>query len=169
MNASTSIPRKLRICVLNQEPRVIDKQLAAIEREIAQIQDFDLVKIKSVDDDNLHPCDLLIVIVHQLDQRELFTWVKGLAKRMESAGNIKIPALLIGDFTSVSFSQLMTFAVEQNWYFDLIDLNHLTSLGIRSANLLRIHDHIHELSRYEKTMKKLELQVEELQVKLNEF
>ena len=60
----------------------------------------------------------------------------------------------------------MPFAIDENWYFDVIDPDHLDSLPMRVANLLRIHDHLHELSRYEKSLADLQADVRQMQQKL---
>jgi hypothetical protein len=107
------------------------------------------------------------MIAHHLNDSEMSTWVKGLAQRMDKNNNINVPALIIGDSVDQAANDLMSFAVSQNWYFDLIDIEHIDSISIRAANLLRIHDHIHELGRYESTIQTLEKQVKELEKKVN--
>ena len=140
--------------------------LAAIESELSKICDFDLVKIPSIDDEEFKPCDLLIIIAHTLDSESLITWVKGLAKRMEKNNSISTPALIIGEEVELATKGIMSFAAAENWYFDLIEVDQLTSIPIRAANLIRIHDHIHELGRYENAIQNLEKQVKELESKI---
>jgi hypothetical protein len=158
--------RPIKICVLNQEPRIADRSLARIETELAKICEFDLFKISSIDDEEFLPCDLLIIIAHTLENEELTTWVKGLAKRMEKSGKILTPALIIGEGIDLASKGLMSFAAAENWYFDMVDVEHISSIAIRAANLIRIHDHIHELGRYETSITKLENQVKDLLQKL---
>lgn len=158
--------RPIKICVLNQEPRIADRHLASIESELSKICDFDLIKITSIDDDEFFPCDLLIIIAHTLESDDLITWVKGLAGRMEKSGKILTPALIVGEDIDLAARGLMKFAAAENWYFDLVDVEHVNSIAIRAANLIRIHDHIHELGRYENSITKLENQVKDLLEKL---
>lgn len=167
MNLLKDRQRPLKICVVNQEPRLVDRHLAAIESELKKIYEVELEKISSVDNIADQPCDLLIVIAHQLEAEELVTWVKALGKRIEKNNAVSIPSLIIGQDLEVPSKDLMSFAISENWYFDLISAEHLGSLAIRAANLIRIHDHIHELGRYESTIKNLENQVKELEEKLS--
>ena len=83
MTILTNRKRSLRVCLLNQEPRIIDRYLAAIEKEITKIYAVDVIKIESIEDQDLKPCDLLILIAHTLDENHFTTWIKGLTKRME--------------------------------------------------------------------------------------
>ena len=106
--------------------------------------------------------DKSAVIAHTLESDDLITWVKALAGRMEKSGKILTPALIVGDDIDLAARGLMKFAATENWYFDLVDVEHVSSIAIRAANLIRIHDHIHELGRYENSITKLENQVKDL-------
>ena len=53
-----------------------------------------------------------------------------------------------------------------NWYFDIVASDQLDSLPIRVANLLRIHDHLHELHRYSAALSSLTAQTEALKQEL---
>ena len=59
--------------------------------------------------------------------------------------------------------------IQSNWYYDFINPSHLGSLSIRIANLIKIHDHLHELSRYEKELTSLQKQTDQLQQVLTEL
>ena len=166
MTILTNRKRSLRVCLLNQEPRIIDRYLAAIEKEITKIYAVDVIKIESIEDQDLKPCDLLILIAHTLDENHFTTWIKGLTKRMEKNNLVAIPALVVCNNIDPTALGLMEFAIDENWYFDIIDVNHISSMSIRAANLIRIHDHIHELGRYENAIKGLEKQVKDLENKI---
>lgn len=167
MNSRSTKLRALRVCVINQEPRILDKQLAIIENELSKLYVLNLVQISSIEDSKFKPCDLLIIIAHQLNDSAFQTWIKSFAKRMEKNNSIAVPCLIIGHKLDAVSRELLQYAVSENWYFDIVDVNHIGSLAIRSANLLRIHDHIHELSRYEKIVTKLEEDLRSMQNDLN--
>lgn len=158
--------RPIRICIVNQEPRVVDRYLASIEVELKKITPYELVFADSISDEKIRPCDLLVAIAHLLDSKELATWVQSMPLRMEKNNSVHVPALIVCENPEGAAQSLMTYAADQNWYFDLLDTAHLSSLPLRVANLLRIHDHIHELSRYEKAIQTLENKVKELETKL---
>ena len=53
-----------------------------------------------------------------------------------------------------------------NWYFDIIHPDHLTSLPVRIANLLRIHDHLAELHRYEAELGRMQQNIRMIEAEL---
>ena len=60
----------------------------------------------------------------------------------------------------------MLVAAGMNWYFDILSMEHIDSMPIRVANLLRIHDHLHELERYQNTLATLNHRVDQLTLDL---
>jgi hypothetical protein len=62
---------------------------------------------------------------------------------------------------------LMEHAIKSNWYFDVVRPEHLDSLPVRVANLLRIHDHFHELRRNSETLDRLQDRVNMLEHEVN--
>lgn len=159
--------RALRICYYNAETRIVDAGLARFESLLKQMGTIQVEAIASLDDPQLGPSDLLIVAASHLLEEDFLKWLQGLAKRMVRQNNIWVPCLIVAD---VPFSDLadevLPFAIAENWYFDVMAPDHIESLPIRVANLLRIHDHLHELGRYEKTLNQLSDQVESLRAQL---
>ncbi|MCY4444068.1 MAG: hypothetical protein OXC44_04630 [Proteobacteria bacterium] len=159
-----SKPRPLRVCYINYDSRLVDESLESIENELEKVHAFEMVEIESVESKDFQPCDMLILLAHSATRDQLVPWVKGLAKRLET--HIWTPALIIGDLGMLGAKNLVSFAVESNWYFDVINTSDLSSLSLRVANLIRIHDHLHELFRYEETILDLEKKLTALESKV---
>lgn len=146
--------RPLRVCSVHYDARMVDATLEQIECEMDKVHPFEMIRLASIADEKFHPCDLLVLIGHQTPEEHLLTWVKNLAVRL--ADHIWVPTLIIGDLQARATGQLVEFAIESNWYFDVLDRHHLSSLAIRMANLIRIHDHLQELHRYASQLEQLE-------------
>ena len=151
--------RPLRVCWINHDHRIVDSTLEQLECEMDKVYQFDMVQLASIDADNFDPCDLLVIIAHRIVSEQLLPWIKSLATRLSC--RIWTPALIVGDLNNRATADLVEFAIQSNWYFDVVDRHHLSSLAIRMANLIRIHDHLHELYRYESSLAKIEQKVYE--------
>lgn len=156
----TERQRPLRVCYYHYDHRFIDDTLECIEGQLAKIHAFEMVELTSLDSAHFDPCDLLVLIAHQLPPEALTQWVQGLPRRLNH--KIWTPALIIAAPGLQVASELTSFALQSNWYFDIVDAEHITSLSLRMSNLIRIHDHLHEMYRYEKTLGKLEEKIQKL-------
>ena len=164
--------RSLRLCHLSLDSRVVDRGRRQLESHLARLgAGLRIDTIKSLDDPALFPCDLLLVDAHHLDEEAFPVWLRRLSARIRSAPPasppgaqrlIWTPALILA---AVDFSVLLELWPEvtaDNWYFDIVTPEQMDSLPLRVANLLRIHDHLHELGRYETALGDLEQQVRRL-------
>ena len=89
----------------------------------------------------------LIVSALNLSEAELLTWLQKYRKKSLSQKNVLIPLLLIHSNDELSFQSLFDEAFKAKWFFDLCSEKHLSSLIIRAANLIRVHDLLHDLKR----------------------
>jgi hypothetical protein len=140
--------RQRRLCYWDSDPKRFGSAKAQIERQLTYLPQMTVHSLTSLDDPEFFPCDLLIAFAGQIPDDELYTWIEGLKKRIQRQGKIWTPALIL---SSVGFADLSSWLheyAESNWYFDILNPDHIASLPIRVANLLRIHDHLHELNRY---------------------
>ena len=152
--------RPLRVCSYHYDPRFIDDTLEQVEHELSKVHDFEIISLSSLDAPEFDPCDLLILMAQQLQDSELTQWTKGLAHRLRH--KIWTPALIVASPGFQVLSELTTFALGSNWYFDVVDAEHIPSLPLRITNLIRIHDHLHEMYRYEKTLSTLEQKLQNI-------
>lgn len=160
--------RSRRLCYWNAEPRAIDKDLMAIEHHIKRLGDVTITRVERLDQDGIFPCDLLVVGGQSIIGDQFAPWLQGIRKRILTQGTIWTPALIIAEISFDTLSQRLMEAVKDNWYFDIVSPKHLASLPIRVANLLRIHDHLHELNRYAQAIEDIQNQVRALEAQLSQ-
>ncbi len=158
-----------RICSWDLEPRRLDSLKSMLELQLRFLPQVTWHKLKSIDDQNLLPCDLLVVYAGHLGEEELLVWLQGFEKRLKKQEAIWIPALIITPLELTRVEDLLDMTLKSNWYFDLIHPDHFSSLSVRVANLLRIHDHLHELLRYETEIQKLQAAVHQVESELDDF
>ncbi|MES2746662.1 MAG: hypothetical protein V4655_14610 [Bdellovibrionota bacterium] len=131
------------------DPKRSDATKLNLERFLKLLPSITVKKVKGLEDPDFLPCDLAVVYAWHLTQIELKTWLENFEKRWKKQGAIWIPALIISPLEISELLGTMEEIWASNWYFDIIHPDHFTSLPVRIANLLRIHDHLLELHRYE--------------------
>jgi len=149
----SSFTEKKHICSWDLDPKRSDATKLNLERFLKLLPALEWKKVKGVEDADFLPCDLAVVYAWHLNQVELQTWLENFEKRWKKQGAIWIPALIVSPLDIGDLVQSMDGIWASNWYFDIIHPDHFLSLPVRIANLLRIHDHLHELERYEAEMK----------------
>lgn len=160
--------RRLRVCVWNPTPNMVSASLGLIETELKRLGTVQLVHLKSLDDQNLLPCDLLVATAIYIDGEHFATWLKGVENRLVKQGGIRVPMMVFAHVDEVTQRQLLRWAVDSNWYFDIIDPEHVASMPIRVANFLRLHDHLHEIQRMDQALKHLGEKVSALEQTLTQ-
>ena len=141
---------KRRICVLDLEPRRLDSIKHAIEKKLHFLPQLDYQLVRSIEDPGLSHCDLVVIFGWHLDESELLQWLSGFESRWLKIHSIWVPALIISQVDITKIYDVLEHTVNSNWYFDILHPDHLSSIPLRVANLLRIHDHLQELNRYER-------------------
>lgn len=161
--------RQIRVCYLPDNPRVVDQESVFIEDSLKQLGDVRIVMLKSLDDPAFKPCDLLVLGATHVEPDHFAQWLKGIERRVSREGAIWTPALIIADPPWTILSQILGDVVATNWYFDVVSIEHVVSLPVRVANLLRIHDHLHELRRYANSVADLERRVRKAEDEITEL
>lgn len=154
--------RKLRICYYNTDEKSLDAHRIDLEKKLKFLGDFELYQMSRLDDPDRSPCDLLVVLAKSIPGLTFGSWLEGFSQRLERQGDIWLPALVISGVPFSVLRDMIENAIRMNWYFDIVSPEHLDSLPIRVANLLRIHDHLHELKRYETALNSLSGQLEQV-------
>lgn len=163
-NVQSWLPnRRLRVCVWNPTPAMAGASILAVEQQLKNLGSVQLVQLKSLDDPEFHPCDLLVLTANFIEEENFSTWLKGVETRLQKQAGIKVPAMIYSRVEQGVQRELLQWAIATNWYFDIVDPDHLHSLPIRIANFLRLHDHLHEISRMQKTMEDLTERVHSLE------
>lgn len=166
MSPKNFLKRSLRICYWDLEAKFLDRHKLALERELRTFSGFTFHQLKSLTDPALNPCDLLIIVGPAIDGEDFLQWMQGLMDRVEGAHQIRIPALIVADPSKPVLVELLESAINSNWYFDIVSPGQLETIPLRMANLLRIHDHLHELHRYDAELKALHSRVIEIEKQL---
>ena len=157
-----------RLCCWDLEPKRADSFKMLMDRALRFLPQLDLVQLKALDDPQLSPCDLLVVYAWHLGEAELMVWLQAFERRLSQAQHgVWIPALVVTPVAIDRIADVLEHTLNSNWYFDLLHPDHLSSLQIRVANLLRIHDHLHELRRYEKELADMQAAVRLIEAELN--
>jgi hypothetical protein len=158
--------RKLKIGVHDQEPRIFNRIKASLESQISRLASIQICPIKSLNElaDSI---DLLLVIAPPLNSEHFTQWLSSIESRCSNPDSIWTPCIIIADIDFGGLNELLEPASRSNWYFDIIHSEHLNSLPIRVANLLRISDHLKELLRYDREVKNLLKRVEFLESKFH--
>ena len=161
--------RRRRLCYWDSQKNSVGATKINFERHLKFLPDFDLIELKSLDAPEINPCDLLIVGAERIPSEEFTSWLKRLNLRILQQNRIWTPALIFSsaDFVDLS-SDLHEFA-DNNWYFDILNPLHIESMPIRVANLLKIHDHLHELHRYKSQLDAMQNQISEIEMKLSKM
>lgn len=160
-------PSSLRVCYLNAQPKIVAVTQVTLELHLQELAALTINPIASLDDPAFSPCDLLVVSGVHVPQSDFVSWLRGFAHQMHQQGKVWVPAIFLADVPFRVMKQFMAEAHSMNWYFDILAPDHLSSLPIRVANLLRIHDHLHELKRYAETLDGLSLRVTTLASELD--
>ncbi len=158
--------KKYRICYWDSDPKSVNSAKLAIESALKQLGDLTLYELSALEDPKLHPCDLLITSAQQIPEENFKKWLSGCEQRVTTQAGIWVPVLVIAKISFSCLDEILISAAKSNWYFDVLDLNHISSLPIRIANLLRIHDHITELYRYDQMLSSMQSQINRLENQL---
>ena len=145
--------RVLRVAYLDGEQRSVDARKLFLESKLKSLADLKIETLKSIEDLKSESCDLLIVSANHIPSEEFEKWLDGFCGRMLE--HIWTPALVLASLDAKRLDSLLKKIVHQNWYFDIVDASHLDSLPIRVANLIRIHDHLLELRKYDEELNNL--------------
>ena len=140
--------RRLRVSYWSAEARLVDMDSLTLEQHLKRLGEVKVTPVKSLDGPEAANCDLLIIAAQKIDVMDFPQWLVGLRGRILALGTIWTPAMILADIPFESLSEMLPVAVQDNWYFDILAPAHMTSLPIRVANLVRIHDHLQELRRY---------------------
>jgi hypothetical protein len=158
--------RRLKIAYWDQDAKFANAAKLSLEHGLAKIADVAWNELRSLDD--IGDADLLIVAAHTVPPTVFNDWLRGLSKRMQTPSRIWIPALIVAPIRFDQFADSVLEHTMNNWYFDIIDPAHLDSIPVRVAHLVRIHDHLKELLRYQAELSDLEQRIDALEKKQRE-
>jgi hypothetical protein len=156
---------KRRIQYVNSDTKTLETSIAFFEKRLKHISNIQLTEFSSLDSIKDTETDLLIINAANLTDEAFLQWFPKTCKKIESKF-FATPTLFLSRIDFDALEKLWEQAYENNWYFDILHPQHMDSLPIRVANLLRIHDHLHELSRYEEEVENFKTRLNALEKKL---
>lgn len=151
------------------DPKRSDTTKLNLERYLKLLPSVTFKKVKGLEDSDFLPCDMAVVYAWHLNQIELKTWLENFEKRWKKQGAIWIPALIVSPLEISELLGSMEEIWASNWYFDIIHPDHFQSLPVRIANLLRIHDHLGELHRYEQELTRMQDNIHAIESELKQL
>lgn len=155
--------RRLRLCYWDAAHKYFGAHKLVFEKKLKLLGDLELVELKTLDDARIHPCDVLIVAAEHVPEHDFGRWLADFRKKVLQQNRIWVPALFLSRAGFEDLEGILSEIVATNWYFDILNPDHVDSLPVRVANLLRIHDHLHELQRYDARQQALQTQVAEIE------
>lgn len=163
--------RTINIHYVQHDPRFVSSDLMMLERNLASLPDCKISQQNTLgggsrSDEVIgsqETCDLYILAAHNLDSKEFKQWMSGVITRFSTTHTIWTPALILARVSFADLNAMLNDAVASNWYFDVVNPDHAESLPIRVANLVRMHDHLKELYRYEEAVNELVDRTEKLE------
>lgn len=158
--------RTLRICYWDGAKRQFGRHKAIFEKYLKRLGDLSFYEMKTLEDPAFAPCDLLVVAAETVPLDNFAAWLRELHQRIKKQHKIWTPAIVLSSADFGVLEDLLSEVNSSNWYFDIINPDHMASLPIRVANLLRIHDHLHELRRYDEKQRALQEQLSAIEEKL---
>ena len=155
--------RSLDVSYWDIDRRSVDSAKSRLEAGLRMVADYEITEITDLK--SLSPqADLLVISATLLPQEGLIAWFRKLIVEMQSTEKVWVPAVILCQLTEEDLLEVMHDAIQSNWYVDLLDPSHLSSLPIRVASLIRIHDHLKELLRYDDKLADLQAQIDALSV-----
>ncbi|MGE0173896.1 MAG: hypothetical protein AB7T49_13960 [Oligoflexales bacterium] len=164
------VRNQLRACYWNSEKKFFGINKALLEKHLKSVgRQLLLKEISTLEEMSLSPCDILIVASDHVPHDKFAGWLTSIQNKIIKNNGIWVPAIFVSSCSFENLLELLKTVYQSNFYFDVVASEHLDSLPIRVANLLRIHDHLHELQRYEKQYNTLQADVKKLEEKLRNF
>lgn len=158
--------RSLKLCYWNAETRVVDAERMTLEQHLRRLGEVRVLPVSSLDSLEMNGADLLIVAAQMVPADKFAGWLRGFRQRIQAQGYVWTPALILADVPFDVLSEIWPEVTRENWYFDILAPDHLASLPIRVANLLRIHDHLHEMKRYSVALDDINAKVRALEAQV---
>jgi len=156
----------MRVCSWGSTPGFASAASAAFDQQLRQFIQLDLVKVKSLDDPNIIPADLLIISAEGIGDELFPNWIKSISSRIPRVHGIPVPTIIFSIVSAPTQQELLRWAVDGNWYFDIVETGHLSSLPVRVANFLRLHDHLHEVRRMTEVSGAMAEKVKDMELQL---
>ncbi len=142
----------LRIGYYQVDPRVVGSSILDLERHLGKLGKVSITAIKDISLGTHQDFELLVIAGPTLEDHSFGSWLNSFKRKIAAQGDIWVPAIIIADISFQALEVIWADVVKENWYFDIVNPEHLSSLPIRVANLVRMTDHLSELKKYERLL-----------------
>ncbi len=149
---AADLKRDLRVGYYQVDPRVVGSSVMELERSLSRIGKVAVTPIKELSAAQQKDFELLVIAGQTLDDESFPTWLTTLKRKVMQQGDIWVPVIILTDVSFQALESVWQTVANDNWYFDVVRPEHMSSLPIRVANLLRMADHLTELKSYEKML-----------------
>lgn len=150
---------KLRVCYVNYDTKILQAEVHALEEKLKQLKDVEIISLSSIEGNDLSTYNLLIFNAISLNDDNFIKWLPTISQKITQKLHIQIPTIFLSHLAFSGLNKIWEQTYAKNWYFDIIHPDHLESIPIRMANLLRIYDHLQEIKKYEREIKTMQKEV----------
>lgn len=154
--------RQLKIAYWSVDPKVVDRHTMVIETNLKKFLQFSIETITSLEDKLALGSDLFVINATSVETKHFHQWLESVFRRVPQNNHVWTPALIFSNLGDNELIGIMDLVYQSNWYFDVLSAETTTNLAPRIANLLKIHDHLHELQRYDLRISELENDLERI-------
>ena len=160
--------RTIQVAYWDGQKKYFTAAKGRLEGLLKGLGDVALTAITHLEQVEINKTDLVLTTADHVDEEDFIKWLDGLAKRFKKNHLIWVPAIILADLPQYLMEELLPKGVASNWYFDVVAPSSLDSLPLRMANMIRIHDHLKELNRYDRELQSLSTRLGEVEKKLQQ-
>ncbi len=155
--------RKLTVGYWDAQKRYFSSAKGRLEFLLKSFGDVTFYPVSSLEDPKLKTCDTLLTTADHVAEEDFLPWFTNFEGRVYLNQLIWVPAIILTSISLNKQRELLRHSLQSNWYFDVVDPAHLDSLPLRMANMIRIHDHLRELNRYDQELTQLQTRTKDLE------
>ena len=156
-----------RILYVNPTPQVISALNQLSEKYLSWLADVDIENLSSLSQAKNKPFDLIIYNAFGVPDDKLSTWLHNISKQILTHNQVLVPTIILSKLGFNDLNKMLSSIYKDNWYIDILHPDHINSLPIRIANLLKIHDHLHETQRLQKELEDIHIQISKFEKQLH--
>lgn len=155
--------RIFRVAYLDTQQKYFTGAKKHCQNILRSLDGTDFNEISALNQLDTQNTDIVFLSASHIESVDFQQWLDGLAKKFKRNEFIWIPALILAEVSLNISRDILQVTINNNWYYDIISPNELDSLPLRMANLIKIHDHMKELNRYEAELQNFSEKIEGLE------
>ena len=156
MSKKTALLKQLKVGYFNPDNKIIDRFKLEVETYLKYMFEVQITEFHEMLGSDLSIYDLILADARFVETNFFLSWLKQFSKKMKTNKNIWTPALIMSQLTFEEETKIFKEVYFENWYFDIVQEQHISSIPIRMANLMRSSEHLKELIRYQDILESLQ-------------